>query len=364
MFTSPSPLVLTAAECAALETLARARRVSAALAQRAQLILALADGVPYGQLRARFGVSDPTIARWRKRFAARRLAGLRDRPRDGRGDRLDSALEARILARTQQPPPKPYTHWTTRRLAAVLRVSHMTVHRVWQRAGLTPHRLEHYLASPDPDFERKAADIIGLYLKPPAHAAVFFVDEKSAIQALDRRDPVLPRSPGRAERHGFEYVRHGTLSLYAALEVGTGRVEGRTAARHTSEEFVAFLDQLLRGQPKGRELHLIVDTLSAHKTPRVRAWLAAHPRVTLHYTPTYSSWLNQVELWFAKIERDLIARGIFTSVADLRRKLMQYIRAENKTCHPFVWTYRHVRHRIRANAKPVTVHWVVEMSCS
>lgn len=356
MFRARYPLALTAAERAELEAMARSRTLAAALVQRAQLILALVAGQSYADLRTRFGLTDPRIARWRQRFVARRVAGLYDRPRSGRGDRVEPALEAKILALTQQPPPAPYTHWTTRRLAARLHVSHMTVQRVWQRAGLQPHRLERYVASPDPDFERKAADIIGLYLHPPAHAAVFCVDEKTTIQALDRRAPVLPLSPGRAERHGFEYVRHGTLSLYAALEVGTGHVEGMTAPRHTSREFVAFLDRIVATQPPRRELHLIADNLSAHKTPAVTQWLAAHPRVRLHYTPTYSSWLNQIELWFAKIERDCIARGIFTSTADLRRKLLQYIRAHNTHCHPFLWSYRNVRHRIRTNANRVTVH--------
>ena len=350
MFTSSQPLDLAANERAELEAMARSRTLAAALVHRAQLILALADDSTYTELRRRFAMSDPTIARWRKRFLTGRVAGLRDRVRGGRGDRLTARLEAKILTVTQRPPPQPYTHWTTRRLAARLGISHMTVQRVWRRAGLQPHRVEHYLASPDPDFERKATDIIGLYLHPPAHAAVFCVDEKTAIQALDRRDPVLPLSPGRAERHGFEYVRHGTLSLYAALEVGTGHVEGMTAARHTSAMFLTFLDRVVATQPKRREIHIICDNLSAHKTKAVRAWLAAHPRVTIHYTPTYSSWLNQVELWFAKIERDLIARGVFTSVTDLRRKLMQYIRVHNKTCHPFRWTYRNVKRRIRANA--------------
>src|SRR5439155_1065366 len=212
------------------------------------LILALADGTAYAALRTRFAVSDPTIARWRQRFVTQRVAGLRDRPRDGRGDRLAPAVEAKILALTQQPPPKPYTHWTTRRLAARLRLSHMTVHRVWQRAGLKPHRFGRYVASTDPDFEAKAADIIGLYLDPPAHAAVFCVDEKTAIQALDRRDPVLPMSPGRAVRHGFEYVRHGTLSLYAALETQTGAVLGKTAASTD----VRAQDRSPLGLPRGR----------------------------------------------------------------------------------------------------------------
>jgi len=334
----------------------RATSVPAGLARRARLILDLADGAAYETLTAQLGFAPSSISRWKHRFETGRVMGLRDAPREGRPDRLSPAVEARIIAATQQPPPKPFTHWSVRRLARQVRVSPATVHRVWQRAGLKPHRLERYMASPDPDFERKAADIIGLYLDPPAHAAVFCVDEKTTIQALDRREPVLPLSPGRAERHGFEYVRHGTLSLYAALEVGTGHVEGQTAARHTSREFLAFLDRLLATQPKRREIHLIADNLSAHKTKDVRAWLTVHPRVTLHYTPTYSSWLNQVELWFAKIERDCIARGIFTSTADLRRKLMQYIRAHNKTCRPFQWAYSNPKHRIRATGIAETVH--------
>ena len=350
MFTSPYALRLAAAERSELEAMARSRTLAAGLVDRARMILAMADGEPYAVIGTRLGVSTTTLTRWRKRFERQRVAGLHDAPRAGRGDRLTPALEAKILALTQQPPPKPYTHWTMRRLAARLGLSHMTVGRVWRRAGLKPHRLERYVASADPEFERKAADIIGLYLNPPTHAAVFCVDEKSAIQALDRRDPVLPLSPGRAERHGFEYVRHGTLSLYAALEVGTGHVEGMTAARHTSAEFVTFLERVVATQPKRRAIHFIVDNLSAHKTKAVRAWLTAHPRVQLHYTPTYSSWLNQVVLWFAKIERDLIVRGIFTSVPDLRRKLMQYIRAHNTTCHPFVWRYANPKRRIRAVA--------------
>ena len=356
MFTSPYPLLLSTAERDELEAMIRARTLAAGLVERARVILAIADGEPYSSICARLDLTPPTLTRWRKRFERQRLAGLQDKPRSGRGDRLTPALEARILAKTHKPPPQPLTHWTTRTLAARLRVSHMTVQRVWQRARLQPHRLEHYVASPDPDFERKAADIIGLYVNPPEHAVVFCVDEKTAIQALDRRDPVLPLSPGRAERHGFEYVRHGTLSLYAALNVGTGEVEGMTAARHTSADFVAFLDRVVVTQPKRRDIHIIADNLSAHKTKAVDAWLAEHPRVTIHFTPTYSSWLNQVELWFAKIERALIARGIFTSVADLRRKLMAYIRVHNKNCHPFVWTYTNPQRRIRVKPNSVTAH--------
>ncbi len=350
MFTPQIALELTPAERRGLEAMTRSTRIRAGLARRAGLILALADALSYEAITARYGFAATTIARWKKRFHERRVAGLADRPRSGRGNRLSPQKEAQILALTQKPPPKPYTHWSARRLAARVGVSPATVQRVWARAGLKPHRLERYTASPDPQFERKAADIIGLYLNPPAHAAVFCVDEKTAIQALDRRQPILPLSPGRAERHGFEYVRHGTLSLYAALEVGTGEVEGMTAERHTSEQFLRFLDRLVSRQPRRKEIHLICDNLSAHKTKAVAAWLAAHPNVTIHYTPTYSSWLNQVEIWFAKIERQMIARGIFTSVADLRRKIMQYVRAYNRDCRPFCWTYTNPKHRIRAIA--------------
>ena len=211
------------------------------------------------------------------------------------------------------------------------------------------------MASNDPKFEVKAADIIGLYLNPPSHAVVFCVDEKTAIQALDRLDPVLPLSPGRAERHGFEYCRHGTLSLYAAFNTKDGSVLGKTAARHTSAEFVAFLADIVAHQPKSKEIHVICDNLSAHKTARVKQFLADHPKVSLHYTPTYSSWLNQVELWFAKIERDVITRGIFTSVTDLKRKLVHYIRQYNKTPKPVKWTYSNPNNRITTDSN-VTVH--------
>ena len=348
MFTSPYSLDLAPEERSELEAMVRSRTLAAGLVQRARVILAIADGESYTALGTRLEVSSTTLTRWRKRFEQHRLAGLHDAARSGRGDRISPAVEARILALTQQPPPKPYTHWTTRRMADRLGINHMSVHRVWRRAGLNPHRLERYVASADPDFEQKAADVIGLYLNPSKHAVVFCVDEKTTIQALDRRDPVLPLSPGRAERHGFEYVRHGALSLYAALNVRTGEVEGMTAARHTSAEFIAFLDRVLATQSRRREIHLIMDNFSAHKTKAVQAWLAAHPRVHVHYTPTYSSWLNQVELWFAKIERDCIARGIFTSTTDLRRKLMHYIRTHNKHCHPFVWNYSDPSRRIRA----------------
>jgi transposase len=270
--------------------------------------------------------------------------------------RLTPQLEARILKATQKGPTDGSTHWSTRRLAEALGISHMMVARVWKKHGLKPHRLEGYICSNDPDFERKAADIIGLYVNPPAHAAVFCVDEKTAIQALDRKDPVLPLSPGRAERHGFEYYRHGTLSLYAAFNTSSGEVLGKTAARHTSAEFVAFLGDIVAHQPDQKEIHVICDNLSAHKTKKVDAFLDEHPTVRIHFTPTYSSWLNQVELWFGKIQRDVITRGVFTSVADLRRKLMRYIRYYNKKPKTVKWKYVDPSRRIRSPQSDVTVH--------
>jgi transposase len=242
-------------------------------------------------------------------------------------------------------------------MAAVIGVGKELIRKVWQEADLKPHRLDRYMASNDPNFEEKAADIIGLYLNPPQHAAVFCIDEKSAIQALDRRDRRLPLSPGRAERHGFEYQRHGSLSLYAALNPQTGQLIGQTATRHSSEDFVAFLEQVLANQPSHQEIHIILDNFSAHKTARVKLFLDSHPNLRFHFTPTYSSWLNQVEIWFSKLQREVIDRGIFTSVPDLRRKLLRYIRLYAKTAKPFRWRYNNPRHRILYAKDPVrTAH--------
>jgi len=353
----PPVLQVTAGERATLAARLRARTLRVEDVRRARVILLLAEGRSYTTIQAAVGCDARYVSRWRQRFLDAGLAGLYSRHRGRAVQRRTPQLEARILALTQRTPPDGATHWSTRKLAQRLGVSHMMVARSWQRARLQPHRVERYVASDDPDFETKAADVIGLYVHPPQHAVIFCVDEKTAIQALDRTDPVLPLSPGRAERHGFEYVRHGTLSLYAALNTKTGRVYGQTVPRHTSEAFVAFLAGLLAQQPQRQEIHIIADNLSAHKTERVRQFLRAHRRVHLHYTPTYASWLNQVELWFAKIERDVIARGIFTSVPDLARKIMRYIRAANRHPKPIRWTYTNPAHRIRATGNStVTVH--------
>lgn len=350
-------MILTKSERMELQRQTRARNGRADSARHARLILHLADGLTWAEIRVKLDCSDSYIARWSKRFVTDRLAGLFARYAGRTRYKVTDRIEARVLAwTTNHKPADGSTHWSSRKLAAELGdLSHMTVTRIWAKHGIKPHRLEGYLASNDPEFETKAADVIGLYLNPPQHAAVFSVDEKTASQALDRQDPVLPLSPGRVERHGFEYFRHGTLSLYAAFNTKTGEVIGKTAARHTSAEFVAFLTDLVANQPKGKEIHVIADNLSAHKTTRVEAFLTEHPDVHLHFTPTYSSWLNQVELWFAKIERDVIARGVFTSVSDLKRKLMRYIRHYNTQPKPVKWKYFDPSRRITPESI-VTAH--------
>ncbi len=356
MFTSDVPVVLTEAERTELEARSRSRSLPSADVQRARLILLLATGLSWREICERLDCSQVFIGRWKQRFLAERLEGLYPRHQGSRRQPTSLRTEARILKATLQPPTDGTTHWSTRRLAAKLGVNHMQVARAWAHAGLQPHRMQRYVASNDPDFEAKALDVIGLYVNPPQHAIVFSVDEKTAIQALDRTLPVLPFSPGRAERHGFEYIRNGTLSLYAALDTRTGRVTGKTVASHTSEEFVAFLVGLVAEHPAEQEIHIIADNLSAHKTRRVHEFLAAHASVHLHFTPTYSSWLNQVEIWLSKLERQVIARGIFKSSSDLAQKLMRYIQEHNKTAAPIKWKYADPTRRVRANLSAVTVH--------
>jgi transposase len=356
MLPMSSTMSLSKAERNELHQRATSQAGRADDARRARLILLLDEGHTWAAIREKLACNDAFIARWSKRFAEERLAGLFSRHAGQAARKLTPRLEARILDWTvKRKPPDGSTHWSTRKLGEALGVSHMMVARVWRKHGLRPHRLDRYMTTNDPDIETKAADIIGLYLNPPQHAAVFCVDEKTAIQALDRKDAVLPLSPGRAERHGFEYYRHGTLSLYAAFNTKTGEVLGKTASRHTSAEFVAFLSDLVAHQPRRKEIHVIVDNLSAHKTKRVEQFLDEHPNVKLHFTPTYSSWLNQVEMWFAKIERDVIARGVFTSVPDLKRKLMRYIRHYNKAPKPIKWKYSDPARRITSKSA-VTAH--------
>ncbi len=355
MFTTKDPFRLQPQDRARLEQVVRSTRVAAGLARRAGVLLLLADGLPLRRIQAQTGMSPRRVRAWRQNWERKGLDGLLDAPRRGRPKKLTVAREAAILAATEQRPPRSITHWSTRRLASRLAVSHMTVMRIWHKAGLQPHRVRGYLASPDPDFEAKAKDVLGLYLDPPKNAAVFCIDEKTAIQALDRRQPALPLRPGQPERRAVEYVRHGTVSLFAALEVHSGKVLGRCAPRHTGEEFVEFLDRAIGGYRR-KTIHVILDNLSVHKSPIVRAWQQKHPRVHFHFTPTYASWLNQVEIWLGLITRDCIRRGVFRSVADLAHRIMNYIRLYNRNAQPFHWTYSNPRKRIRVSLTSVTRH--------
>ena len=340
------PVSLNKRERRELEEISASQSLPVGFVVRAKILLLSSEGWSHAAIADKLDIATRTVWRWKKRFLDQGLDGLETQRPGQAPQTLTPKLRAKILNATRRKPRNGSTHWSCRKLADQLGVSKTMVHRVWQEAGLKPHRLERYMASNDPDFERKAADIIGLYLDPPQHAAVFSVDEKTAIQALDRRDRVLPLSPGRAERHGFEYKRNGTLSLYAALNTRTGQVQGKTARRHTSTEFVAFLQDVIRPYDDEQEIHIICDNLAAHKTEKVAAFLDAHRNVQLHFTPTYSSWLNQVELWFSKLQRDVIARGIFTSTADLARQLRRYINAYSKAAKPFNWKYSNPQHRI------------------
>ena len=330
-----------------MEELLRTRLLPHGIARRLSALLLLSEGASLRSVRARTGLQLRHIVKWRERFAAAGVEGLVDRPRPGRPKRVSATLQERILRETvRRKPPGGRSHWTSRLMARRHRVSFDTVQKIWRAVGLKPHRQGTYMASNDPNFAAKAKRVIGLYLQPPQEAAVFCVDEKSAIQALDRVQPLLPLRTGAPERRGFEYMRHGTCSLYAALEVATGKVIGRCRKRHRSLELCEFLSAVIKGRPE-KQIHIILDNLSAHKTKAVRDWLRAHPGVHLHYTPTYSSWLNQVEIWFGMITSQCIRRGTFTSVRDLIRRIDSYIRDYNQHATPFTWTYRQTRKRIR-----------------
>ena len=344
--------MLTSEQRSELGAVMRKRHGNAALARRARCVLLWTDGERRVDIRSKLGCNDAFVSRWTAAFDEQGLAGLVSLHPGRAPTRSVAKLEARVLDRTLKHLPRDgSTHWSSRKLAAELGdVSFSAVQRIWRKHGVRPHRLDTHMVSNDPDFESKAADVIGLYLNPPAHAAVFCVDEKTATQALDRKDRMLPLSPGRAQSHGFEYKRNGTLSLFAALNTATGEVLGKTAARHTSEQFVIFLEDIVASQPWHRQIHVICDNVSSHKTELVEAFLSKHRRVQIHYTPTYSSWLNQVENWFARIQRDVITRGIFTSPKDLDKKLMRYIRQYNKDPKPLKWKYADPTRRITADS--------------
>ena len=314
----------------------RSPSIRAGLAQRARIVLLAADGVGTNELVRRVGVSKPTVIAWKRRYAAEGVGGLEDRPKPGRPRTVD---EAEVVAATLEPPPARLgvTHWSTRLLAAELGISNFAVGQVWKRWGLQPWRVETFKFSTDPELEAKVRDIVGLYLHPPERAVVLCVDEKSQIQALDRTAPILPLRPGLPESRTHDYVRHGTTTLFAALEVATGKVVDACYDRHRHQEFLRFLKQVAKAYPR-RKLHVVVDNYATHKHPKVQAWLTRNPRMTLHFTPTSGSWLNLVEVFFSIITRQAIRRGTFTSVADLTAAIRRYIDGWNNRCQPFTWT--------------------------
>ena len=329
-------IVLTAAERAELQRLRRATRVAAGVSRRAHAVLLMADEVPGVEIARCIGYTAVQVSRLRGRFATERVAGLRDRPRSGRPHTVTARKIAQVVAWTLKPPPPGLTQWTTRELARRTRLSHSMVHRIWQAHRLQPHRVETFKHTTDPDAAEKIRDIVGLYLNPPAKAAVICLDEKSQIQALSRTQPLLPLRPGLPARQTHDYRRNGVTSLFAALEVARGKVLGECRPRHTSPDFLAFLKKVAR-RYRG-ELHVILDNYATHKTPAVQAWLAAHPRVQFHFTPTGASWLNMIEAWFSVLTRQSIRRGSFDTVRALIRHINAYLDRWNDNAVPFEWT--------------------------
>jgi transposase len=325
-------------ERAVLESWVRRRTSAQALALRSRIVLAAAEGLTNLQIAERVGVSRPTVTKWRNRFAEQRLAGLSDEPRPGRPRTITDEQVEEVIVRTLETTPKDATHWSTRSMAKQVGLTQNAVLRIWHAYGLQPHRQETFKLSKDPLFVDKIHDIVGLYLNPPERAVVFCVDEKSQIQALDRTQPILPLLPGTPQRATHDYKRHGTSSLYAALELTSGQVISALHRRHRAIEFKKFLKRIDDAVPAELEVHLVLDNSSTHKTPAIQRWLNAHPRFVLHFTPTSSSWLNLVERWFAELTTKLLQRGAHRSVAALNRDIRAWIETWNEDPRPFVWT--------------------------
>jgi transposase len=327
-----------------LERRVRDKGAPSRVVERARIVLLSAEGVPGKQIAAIVGCAEPTVVTWRGRYAERGLVALEDLPRPGKPAQLPEELRDRVLELTLTAPPTQYgaSHWSSRLLATALAgegtpISHTTVARIWHRFGVQPWRAQTFKFSTDPALEAKVRDVVGLYLHPPEKAVVVCVDEKPQIQALERTAPTLPVRPGHPAAASFDYVRHGTTTLFAALEVATGKVTEACTQRHRHQEFLAFLEQVAAAYPR-RQLHVVVDNLSTHKHPAVRAWLERHPRVHLHFTPTSGSWLNLVEAFFSIITRQALRRGNFPTVADLIAAIERFIDAWNDRCRPFTWT--------------------------
>jgi transposase len=321
---------------ATLQSWSRSTSIKAGLVTRAKIVLAAGDGLGTSAISTQLGVSRPTVIQWRERYAAEGLAGLDDEPRSGRPKTIDDAA---ILAMTLDPPPDRLgvTHWSTRLLAAELKISDATIARTWRKYCVQPWRRGTFKFSTDPELVAKVHDIVGLYLNPPEKAVVLCVDEKSQIQALDRTAPILPMRPGLPEKATHDYKRNGTATLFTALEVATGKVTDAVYERHGKAEFLAFMKQVAKAYPR-RELHVVLDNYHTHKHAEVQAWLAKNPRITLHFTPTSGSWMNMVEIFFGIITRQAIRRGSYANVKELMTAISRFIDGWNDRCHPFTWT--------------------------
>jgi transposase len=331
-------LELTPDEHDTLQGWMRRRTTAQALAQRARVVLECAAGKANRTVARELRLDEDTVGKWRQRFLAKRVDGLLDEPRPGAPRTITDAAVERVVTWTLESTPRDATHWSTRAMAARCGVSQSTVGRIWRAFGLQPHRTETFKLSRDPLFIDKVRDIVGLYLDPPDRALVLCVDEKSQIQALDRSQPLLPMRPGQVERRTHDYVRHGTTSLFAALDVKTGEVIGQCHRRHRAAEFRKFLHAIETAVPEDLDVHLVVDNYATHKTPVIRRWLVKRPRFHMHFTPTGASWLNQVERWFALLTQRQIRRGVHRSTRALEAAIRQYIAIANEQPRPFVWT--------------------------
>ena len=331
-------LVLSQEERQKLDLLARRPKTDQRTALRARIVLQCADGHSNERVAEALGVCGATVCKWRGRFVRERLQGMGDAPRSGPPRRISDAAVEAVVTKTLEHRPTDRTHWSTRSMAKSSGLSQTAIVRIWHAFGLQPHREETFKLSTDPFFVEKVRDIVGLYVTPPQRAMVLCVDEKSQVQALDRSQPLLPLRPGQTERRTHDYVRHGTTSLFAALDVATGEVIGQSHRRHRHQEFLRFLKTIDAAAPQDLALHLVLDNYATHKTPRVQRWLVAHPRFNLHFTPTSASWLNQVERWFALLTERRLRRGVFTAVSELERAIDEYIHTHNRQPKPFVWT--------------------------
>ena len=329
---------LTAADRAELESLANRRKTAQALALRARIVLGCASGFHNKDVAAQLGIDPVTVSKWRRRFLAAGLDGLRDEPRSGAPRTVDDARIEAVITRTLESLPSDATHWSSRGMARASGLSTSTVQRIWRAFGLQPHREGTFKLSTDPDFVDKVRDVVGLYVAPPAHAIVLCVDEKSQIQALDRSQPLLPMRPGQIAKRTHDYTRHGTTSLFAALDIATGHVIGKCYPRHRATEFRKFLDEIEANVPADLDVHLVMDNYATHKAPIIRDWLVKRPRWHVHYTPTSASWINQVERFFALLTERQIRRGVHRSLDALHTAIVSFIEQHNAQPKPFRWT--------------------------